>query len=148
MGSTCVSRPTAQYSTRILRLFGHDMSRAWQRHLRLHSASTKSPFRRRRNVTELQRATRCIPLLFCRVVQGHQVSRHRCAEGSCLAQHRTPCGVALSTLLESMQTLLRRLQSTLEKYWKYAIDESDTWVQKFLHGGKCFRAETWSNSGV
>merc|ERR1712159_435453 len=64
-----------------------------------------------------------------------------------LAQHRTPCGVALSTLLESMQTLLRRLQSTLEKYWKYAIDESDTWVQKFLHGGKCFRAgETWSNS--
>ena len=37
-----------------------------------------------------------------------------------------------------MQTLLRRLQSTREKYWKYAIDESDTWVQKFLHGGKCF----------
>jgi len=56
--------------------------------------STQSPFRRRRNVTELRRATRDLFLLFCRVVQEQRVSRHRFAEGNwpCAATNTTRGG--------------------------------------------------------
>ena len=118
--------------------FGHDMSRAWQRHLRLHLLSTTSPFQRRRNVTELRRPTRDIFLLFCRVVLEQRVSRHRCAEGSwpCAAPNTTR--VALCALPEPLQTLLSRLRSTRANCWKHAINESDTWGLFFCAWGQTF----------